>query len=418
MILRLALLSLWNRRGTALLTLITIAISVTLLLGVEKLRQDAREGFFSTISGTDLVVGARSGSLPLLLYSVFNIGNPVSNIRWSSYQQLAESDMVDWTIPLALGDSHRGFRVLGTSDQYFTHFRYGRQQNLSFASGEPFDDLFDVVLGAEVARALEYQLGDKVVVNHGLGRASFSAHEDKPFQVSGILEPTGTPVDRVLLVSLQGYEAMHLDWRAGVRIPGMQITADQARERDLTPREITAFMVGLKSRVNTFHLQRSINNFRAEPLQAILPGVALQELWQVLSIAERTLLAISACVVFAGLTGMLALLLASLNERRRELAVLRAVGAGPGRILFLLLFEAMLLTLLGSLLGVLLLYGLIAGTQNWLALEHGLFLSLEWPGKTQWLLLGAIQLAGIVAGSIPAWRAYRYTLADGLTPRT
>lgn len=416
--LMLALRSLWNRRGTAALTLLTIAISVLLLTGVDKLRQDARQGFFNTVSGTDLIVGARSGSLPLLLYSVFNIGQPTNNIRWSSYQQIAEHDQVAWSIPITLGDSHRGFRVVGTTEDYFKHYRFGQQQPLQFSQGQAFDDLFDVVLGAEVARSLKYELGDRVVIAHGLGPGSFANHDDKPFQVSGILQPTGTPVDRNLLVSLAAWEAIHLDWRAGTRIPGLNVSKDEAREMDLTPRQITAFLLGLESRISTFHLQRAINNFRAEPLQAILPGVALQELWQVMSIAERTLLIISACVVFAGFTGMLGMLLTSLNERRRELAVLRAVGASPLRIVALLLFEAMLLTFLGILLGMLLLTLLTLGIQDWLALEYGIFLSNPgWPTGTQWLLLGAVQCAGLITGLIPAWRAYRYTLADGLTPR-
>jgi len=414
----LALRSLWNRRGTASLTLLTIAISVLLLTGVDKLRHDAREGFFNTVSGTDLIVGARSGSLPLLLYSVFNIGQPTNNIRWSSYQQIANQDQVAWSIPITLGDSHRGFRVVGTTDAYFEHYRFGKQQPLTFAKGHAFDDLFDVVIGAEVARALNYTLGDRVVIAHGLGRGSFAMHDDKPFQVSGILQPTGTPVDKNLLISLEAWEAIHIDWRAGTRIPGMNVTADEAREMDLTPKQITAFLLGLESRMSTFHIQRAINNFRAEPLQAILPGVALQELWQVMSIAEKTLLIISGFVVFAGFTGMLGMLLTSLNERRRELAVLRAVGASPFRIITLLIFEAVLLTFLGILLGLLLLSLLTLGIQDWLALEYGLFLSSPgWPSASQWWLLGAVQLAGLLTGLIPAWRAYRYTLADGLTPR-
>ncbi|QEW05345.1 ABC transporter permease [Nitrincola iocasae] len=415
--LALALRSLWNRRGTAALTLLTLAISVLLLTGVEKLRQDARQGFFNTVAGTDLIVGARSGSLPLLLYSVFNIGQPTNNVRWSSYEQIAAQDQVAWSIPITLGDSHRGFRVVGTTEDYFRHYRFGKQQPLSFSQGDAFDDLFDVVVGAEVAGALEYSLGDKLTIAHGLGQGSFAKHDDMPFTVSGILQPTGTPVDRNVLIKLEAWEAIHLGWRAGTRIPGLSASQDDAREMDLTPKQITAFLLGLESPISTFHLQRSINTFRAEPLQAILPGVAIQELWQVMAVAERTLLIISGFVVFAGFTGMLGILLTSLNERRRELAVLRAVGAGPLRIVALLLFEAMLLTFLGILLGLLLLTLLTFGIQDWLALQYGIFLNPGWPDKSQWLLLGAVQLAGLLTGLIPAWRAYRYTLADGLTPR-
>ncbi|KAA0876339.1 ABC transporter permease [Nitrincola tapanii] len=418
MFFQLAWRSLLNRRSSALLTLITIAISVMLLLSVDKLREDTRASFFNTLSGTDLVVGARTGSLPLLLYSVFNIGQPTRNLRWSSYQEISQMEAVDWSIPITLGDSHRGFRVIGTDHNYFAHYRFGRnKQLLSFRAGHAFEDLYDLVIGAEAARALGYELGDPVVVAHGLGRGSFTQHSDKPFRIVGILQPTGTPVDRSLLISLEAWQAIHLDWRAGTRLPGVSISADEARNYDLTPREITAFMLGLNSPLATFHLQRSINQYRAEPLQAILPGVALQELWQVLSVAEKTLLLMSACVVLAGLTGMLAVLLSSLKERRRELAVLRAVGASPGRILLWVVGEAALLTLGGLLLGSLLWYLLLWSVQDTLALDYGIFLQLGWPSVNQLLLLAAVQTSGILVGLIPALGAYRYTLTDGLTPR-
>ncbi|EXJ10408.1 ABC transporter permease [Nitrincola nitratireducens] len=255
--LKLALLSIWNRRGTIFLTLLTLSISVTLLMGVEKLRHDTQQSFFNTVSGTDLIVGARSGSLPLLLYSVFGIGQPTNNIRWSSYQQIASQEAVAWTIPITLGDSHQGFKVIGTENSFYEYFKFGRQQSLSMAEGHFFDDLFDVVLGAEVARALGYDLGDSVVIAHGLGRGSFAQHQDKPFKVAGILNATGTPIDRNLFISLAAWEAIHIDWRAGTRIPGMNLDAETVRTRDLTPKELTAFMVGLKSPMATFHMQRA-----------------------------------------------------------------------------------------------------------------------------------------------------------------
>src|SRR5262249_1904229 len=145
-VLRLALLSLRNRWLTALLTVSAIAISIALLLGVEKVRMGARQSFADTISGTDLIVGARSGSLNLLLYSVFRIGNATNNISWASYQDLAARPDVAWSVPLSLGDSHRGFRVLGTTPEYFRHYKFRQSQALTFSAGQPFADLFDAVI--------------------------------------------------------------------------------------------------------------------------------------------------------------------------------------------------------------------------------------------------------------------------------
>ena len=163
-ILRLALQSLRNRALTALLTVLAIAFSVMLLLGVEKVRTGARQSFADTISGTDLIVGARSGSIQLLLYSVFRIGNATNNVTWQSFDDIAKRPDVAWIVPLSLGDSHRGFRVLGTTPAYFEHYKYRQGQILKFASGKAFADLFDTVLGADVAAALGYHVGDPIVV--------------------------------------------------------------------------------------------------------------------------------------------------------------------------------------------------------------------------------------------------------------
>ncbi|MFB8829925.1 ABC transporter permease [Azotobacter sp. CWF10] len=418
-LLRLALASLANRRSTALLTVFAIAVSVCLLLAVERVRTEARASFASTLSGTDLIVGARSGPVNLLLYSVFRIGNATNNIRWESFRHYADHPRVKWAIPLSLGDSHRGYRVLGTTAAYFEHYRYGRQQPLQLTEGRAFAaDPFEVVLGAEVAEALHYKLGDELVLAHGVARISLTRHEDKPFRVVGILGRTGTPVDRTLHINLAGMEALHVDWRGGVPAQGgARIDAEQARRMDLQPKAITAFLLGLDSRIATFAVQREINDFPGEPLLAILPGAALQELWSLMGTAEQALFVVSLCVVLTGLIGMLTAILASLNERRREMAILRSLGARPWHIAGLLVLEAFALTLAGVLLGLALLYLGILLAQGPLQAAYGLYLPLAVPSAYEWLLLGAILLAALPLGTVPAWRAYRQSLADGLSIR-
>ncbi|WAJ38310.1 ABC transporter permease [Pseudomonas sp. GOM7] len=418
-LLRIALASLANRRFTALLTVFAIALSVCLLLAVERVRTEARASFANTISGTDLIVGARSGSVNLLLYSVFRIGNATNNIRWDSFEHFANHRQVKWAIPISLGDSHRGYRVMGTSTAYFEHYRYARTQPLKLAQGRPFaDDPFEVVLGAEVASALGYGLGQKIVLAHGVSTISLVQHDDKPFTVVGILERTGTPVDRTLHISLAGMEALHIDWQNGMPARGdARISADQARAMDLQPKQITAFMLGLKSKIATFSLQREINEFRGEPLLAILPGVALQELWSLMGTAEQALFVVSLFVVLTGLIGMLTAILTSLNERRREMAILRSVGARPWHIASLLVLEAFALALAGMAFGLALLYLGIAGAQGYVQANYGLYLALSAPSSYEWRLLGGILLAALLMGSVPAWRAYRQSLADGLSIR-
>lgn len=416
-LLRLALASLANRRFTAFLTAFAIALSVCLLLAVERVRTEARASFANTISGTDLIVGARSGSVNLLLYSVFRIGNATNNIRWDSFEHYAKDPRVKWAIPISLGDSHRGYRVMGTNSDYFTHYQYGRQQHLQLSQGRQFaNDPFEVVLGAEVAEALHYKLGDSLVLAHGIATISLVNHDDKPFTVVGILQRTGTPVDRTLHISLAGMEAIHVDWQNGVPARGAaRISADQARTMDLQPTAITAFMIGLNSKIATFSVQREINEFRSEPLLAILPGVALQELWGMMGIAEQALFVVSLFVVLTGLIGMLTAILTSLNERRREMAILRSVGARPWHIAGLLVLEALALSVSGIVAGLGLLYGGIVLAQDAVQSNYGLFLPLAWPSPHEWTLLAIILGAALLMGSVPAWRAYRQSLADGLS---
>ncbi len=416
-LLRLALASLANRRFTAFLTAFAIALSVCLLLAVERVRTEARASFASTISGTDLIVGARSGSVNLLLYSVFRIGNATNNIRWDSYQHYAQDPRVKWAIPISLGDSHRGYRVMGTTGDYFSHYQYGRRQHLELSQGRAFaDDPFEVVLGAEVAEALHYTLGDKLVLAHGVAAISLVKHDDKPFTVVGVLKRTGTPVDRTLHISLGGMEAIHIDWHNGVPARGAgRISAEQARSMDLQPTAITAFMLGLNSKIATFSLQREINEYRSEPLLAILPGVALQELWSLMGTAEQALFVVSLFVVLTGLIGMLTAILTSLNERRREMAILRSVGARPWHIAGLLVLEALALATVGIAAGLGLLYAGIAMAQGYVQANYGLYLPLALPSAHEWTLLAIILGAALLMGSVPAWRAYRQSLADGLS---
>ena len=417
-IITLAFKSLTNRRLTALLTIFAIALSVTLFIGVDKIRNGARDGFDRTISGTDLIVGARSGSINLLLYSVFRIGNATNNVTWQSYEYWSNHPQVKWTVPMSLGDSHRGFRVLGTTPDYFDHYRYGAKKNLELAVGQVFDDVFDAVLGADVARELGYTLGQEISVAHGIGATSFANHDDKPFKIVGILSKTGTPVDRTIHVSLKGIEAIHIGWESGTASPlARMVTAEQVRDMPLKPKAITAFLIGMESRIAVLRLQRDINQYSKEPLLAIIPGVALSQLWSVVGIAETALTAIAGFVVFTGLLGMLTTILTSLNERRREMAILRSLGARPWHIFALLLSEGALLALIGAILGVLFVYGTMLFAAPLIEAQSGIYLGSVVPGAYDLAVVGLIVVASVILGCVPAFRAYRNSLADGLTIR-
>lgn len=412
-LLRIALKSARFRRTNLLLTVFTIAISVTLLLGVDKIRKESKNSLLNTVSQTDLIVGARSSPTNLLLYSVFRIGNATNNVTWETYQSIAGQDEVAWTVPISLGDSHRGFRVMGTTSDYFEFYKYGNKQVLVLGSGEEFEGVYDTVLGADVANELGYEVGDEIVISHGLVSVDFADHDDKPFTVVGILDKTGTPVDRTVHVSLAGIEAIHVDWKDGGR-SGVTLNAEQALKLDLTPTSITAFMVGLENRAETFRVQRSINEYSSEPLSAILPGATLAEFWRTISTIEQVLFVISGFVLVVGLLGMLTTILSTLNERRREIAVLRSIGARASHVVSLILLETLMVVVAGCVAGVAMLYGLLVLARPVVARRSGIDLAITWLDSTQLAIMAGVVAGAALVALIPGIIAYRRSIQDGL----
>jgi putative ABC transport system permease protein len=417
-LLSLAWASAWHRRFALSLVVFSLALSTFLLLTVERVRHDVRDNFSHAVSGTDLIVGARSGAVQLLLYSVFRIGQPTQTIEYRSLQALQKDPAVRWVVPISLGDSHRGYPVVATTPAYFEHFRYGPRRELEMLQGQRFEQVFDAVLGAEVAQQLGYRLGQRLVLSHGSGALDQDRHDEMPFTVVGILARTGTPVDRSVHITLEGMQALHVDWAAGMPLPGAKrTTAEQAQALDLTPSTVSAALVGLKMRGAVFAVQRRVNAYEGEPLMAVLPGVALDELWGTVAQAEKALTLMSLLVGAVSLAGLLAVVMTALEQRRRELAVLRSVGAGPRRVFTLLLIEGLFISALGVAAGAVAWWTLLWTSGPWVQSEYGIILSVGAPSPTEAALAAAVLAAGVLASLWPGWRAYRLSLADGLTPR-
>jgi putative ABC transport system permease protein len=443
---RLAIRSLRSRLFTTALTVSSIALSVTLLVGIEHVRSGVRESFAGTIRGTDLIVGARGGSLQVLLSTVFGIGSPAGSVELATFERWRAHPAVKWAVPISLGDSHRGFRVIGTTAEFFERYRFRQDGRVTFADGGPPVGDSDVVIGSEVAERLGYRLGTPVVVTHGLRDIGTSSHEAHPFRVVGVLQRTFTPIDRAIYVTLEGIEAMHREEGEGAPAAGASSAAPPPAMPGATPptmpgapppatppattpapaagapadheEVITAFYVGTKNRFEALMLQREMNTDREEPLTAIIPGVALGELWQNIGSAEVGLRVVAAFAVAIGLTGMLVALYSSLDARRREMAILRSVGAGPRTIVSLLVLESGLLAFLGCVIGVALVYGGLALAQGPVEQRFGLHLALRPLGATEWTYLATVVAAGVAIGFVPALKAYRTSLADGLSPRS
>lgn len=457
-LLHLAWRSMLARRTTAILTMIAVALSVALFAGVEKTRRAAADGFYGAVSGVDLIVGGRTGPVNLLLFSIFRIGDATSPVSYEAYERVAARPEVEWAVPISMGDSHRGYRVVGTTPSYFEHIQFGAEQHLAFAEGEGFDPhRLETVLGASVARDLGYQLGDKLVLAHGLGKGDIMTHDAYKFAVVGILKPTGTPIDQALYVSLEGIERMHAP-------PGHaeDHDADEAHDHDhaedavhdhaleddhhdhahaeepaqahdahedadaheeheghvhLEPGQVTAVLVGVKAPALALRLTYLVNMDKSEPLLAIRPAETLHALWQIVGVAERALTAVSIFVLAVGLATILIAILTSLNERRREMAILRAAGARPHHIFFLIILEAVLLAAIGAFLGLVVIHVGLFFLAPLIQDRFGLALTVLSPRWTDMALLIGTPLAAGIMALWPASRALKNALADGLSIR-
>jgi putative ABC transport system permease protein len=423
--------SAWSRRHALSLVTLSVTVSVLILLSVQQLRDDARRSFSNALSGVDLIVGPRGSATELMLYSVFQIGRPSRNMGFAGFEAIQQMPQVRWAVPVQLGDTYQGHPVLGTTPTLFTEFKT-QGQGLRWAQGRPFgyptqqpEVLTEVVLGAEVARQFGHQLGDELVMTHGSGGGPEATdHDDQPLKVVGILQATGAPIDRTVLVNLEGFEAMHQGWGLGISPKALQSASALAPKgppldvRDLKPVSLSAVWVGLHNRAEVFSVRRHIESLPRDPLMAVLPGVALDELWQVVKVVENSLVLVGLLVAVSAMMSVAAVLLVAMAGRRKELAILRAMGASPKALLGYVMLESMLVCLVGLLLGEVLSQSLMWAAQDVLRIQFGVMVQPGWPSAQAWLSLLALAAVALVASVLPAWRAYRLSLMDGLHPPT
>lgn len=430
--LALAWQSAWSRRYALSLVTMSVAVSVLILLSVQQLREDARRSFSNALSGVDLIVGPRGSATELMLYSVFQIGRPSRNMGFAGFEQIQKMPQVRWAVPIQLGDTYKGHPVLGTTPTLFTEFK-SQGQGLQWAHGRVFGDpsshpeaVTEAVLGAEVARRFGHHLGDELVMTHGSGNGPEDTdHDDQPLKVVGILQATGAPIDRAVLVNLEGFESMHQGWGLGISPKALKAANalplhahDPVDAKELQPVSLSAVWVGLHNRAEVFSVRRQIENFNRDPLMAVLPGVALDELWQVVKVVENSLVLVGLLVAVSAMLSVAAVLLVAMAGRRKELAILRAMGASPTALLAYVLLESLLVCLVGIALGEIWSQGLMWFAQDLLRVQFGVLVQTGLPSaQAAWSLL-ALAAVALLASVVPAWRAYRLSLMDGLHPPT
>ena len=444
----LVLQSLFNRWLSCLLIILTLALSISLYFTVSRIQESVKASFKSTVSGVDSVVAARGGNLQILLNSVFLIGEPSAPIQWNTYKDIANNNKIKWAVPISLGDSHKGYRVIGTTNDYFKQIKYSSGKNIELLTGNTFNDVFDVVLGSVVAGKLNYNIGQEIAITHGLSDVgevhTFTSekndnnddhddhakheedeghddhashdHENLGFKVSGILKPTGTPIDNAVYVSLAGIEAMHTGWIGNQKV--IDVSLEQIMKKELKPKTISAIFLSLNNRTQIFQFQRDIINYKEEAISSVMPGITLSRLWMLTGNVDKAFKIITFFIIIIALLGMIAMTIAGLSSRRREMAILRSVGASPVNIVSLLLVESIIISIVSCILGYILMVLIFSLGKDYLQNNYGIFIDSFSIKNYDLQIVITIVFAALIATIVPAIQIYKNTLRDGLSVKS
>ena len=444
--------SLLNRWLSCLLIILTLAFSISLYFTVSRIQESVKASFKSTVSGVDSVVAARGGNLQILLNSVFLIGEPSAPIQWNTYQDIANNNKIKWAVPISLGDSHKGYRVIGTTNNYFKQIKYSSRKNIEFLTGNSFNDVFDVVLGSVVASKLNYNIGEEIAITHGLSDVgevhTFTSeknakhddhddhakheedeeedqehddhashdHENLGFKISGILKPTGTPIDNAVYVSLAGIEAMHTGWIGNQKV--IDVSLEQIMKKELRPKTISAIFLSLNNRTQIFQFQRDVINYKEEAISSVMPGITLSRLWMLTGNVDKAFKIITFFIIIIALLGMIAMTIAGLSSRRREMAILRSVGASPVNIVSLLLVESIIISIVSCILGYILMVVIFSLGKDYLQNNYGIFIDSFSIKNYDLQIVITIVFAALIATIVPAIQIYKNTVRDGLSVKS
>ena len=400
---------------TSLVT-ISLMASMVLLLSIERIQQGTEEGFNQSISGVDAIIGPRSSSLELVLYTVFHLGRPTNNITTKTINDVKQRSDISWLVPIALGDSHRGYRVIATEPNYFQHIRYGNNQPLTFSKGAPFAELSEATLGSDVAEKLNYSVGSDIQITHGSIESIGSKHDDFSFTVTGVLNKTGTPIDQAIFLDLKGYELLHLGWKSGKKVFSLEdIDLSSLPPDALNPKTVTAAFVGLKSKLTIFNFSKNIREYTEEAISAVIPGIALSELWSIVGLVDKGFQLLSWIIIAISLIAMVTLIIASLDNRKQEMTIYRANGASPKFLAAMVICESLVIGLVAIIGAIILVTAVTYFATSQLNLALGISPSFKWISLDEIKVFGIILLSGALSSLIPAAMVFRKNLHQALS---
>jgi len=388
---------LWSRPLASLLNLALLSLGLAAMSFVMLCSEQLEAGLRRDLAGIDLVVGAKGSPMQIMLAGVFHLDVPTGNIPLQTLTQLRAQPLVARAIPLALGDSLRGYRIVGTEPDYLAQYQ------AELAQGVLWQQPLQAVLGAEVARRTGLRVGDRFAGSHGLGSEG-EAHAQRPYQVVGVLKATGSVLDRLVLTDLASVWALH----------GHEGDAEEANAAD--EREITMLLLSYRSPLAAVSLPRWVN---AQPgLQAAAPALETARLFRMLGVGAEVLRGFAIVLLLASALSVLVGLLSAVRERQGDLAMLRMLGAPAWRVAALVSLEAVWLALLASGLGLALGHGLAQALGVLLAEQQSLRLGGAWWSAWEWAVPGLALLLALASAAWPAWRAFRLDVTELLqSPR-
>jgi putative ABC transport system permease protein len=448
-----------NMRQRALATWLTgasVMLGVALVVAILLIKQGVQQRFEQGTLGYEMVVGAKGSPLQLVLNTVYNLDISPGNISWKLFEQLRDDKRVKLAVPFSVGDNYKGFRIVGTTDSFFKEFEFepgrrpelaaGRVFNFSEAAlksafreaeerarerearerGEEFKPAaepaaverpFEAVVGSTVAEDTGLAVGQKFIAAHGVQpSAEAIEHTANPWTVVGILRPTHTAVDRAIYINLDSF--YHIEGHE-LRAPGGQAkeekpAAEEAKDTDPDPGQVSSIVLKLRSPITAFGLYREIND--REDAQAAFPAAEIRKLFSIVGNIDRLLLAQAVLILVVAGVAIAVSIYNSMSERRREIAILRALGARRGTIFSIVLLEAVSICVLGAVAGLLCGHLVVGLANEALYKASGFVIPAFHIQPLEWYVLGVAVILGAVSGIGPAIGAYRTDVAKNLAP--
>lgn len=399
-----------QRSLSSLLTMFSIMLGVALVIAIIILRQESEEAFNQTATGYELIVGPKGSSLQLTLNTVYQIGVPIQNMPLNVYELLKNDKRVKLAIPYVLGDNFKDFRLIGTVREIFTEFEYKKGIRYSIDQGKIFENDFEAVIGSETSQRTGLKTGDTFTGSHGVDSyEGAETHDEFKFKVTGILEKTFTPADRVIFVTMNSV------WKIHDHEEDNQKDSAALSKNENT---ITSILLKLKNPIYFDLIRRQINDNKYEGInaQAVMPVFEIKQLFDIIGNIDSILLVIAYLVIFVAAISILVSLYNSMNERKRDIAIMRSLGATKLTILKIIVLEGALLSITGSAAGILLGHVAVFFMKNKISELAGIQISGTTFNIFELYILAGTLLLGILVSTIPALKAYKTDVAKNLNP--